>query len=153
MGNFYTDVIKKDARFTSTASCRDMALLEPAFRQKVMDLMAASSAAGTPLMVTETYRSSQRQTMLFNQGATQLKTVGVHHYGLACDFAKVVGGEPSWGGSWTFMQALCAAQGIVWGGDWGTPSQPHTFHDWDHVQGCTVAQQAVLFAGTWYPSA
>jgi len=118
-----------------------------------MDLMAGAAGAGTPLMVTETYRSSQRQAMLFAQGATQLKTVGVHHYGLACDFAKVVGGEPSWGGSWTFLQGLCAAQGIVWGGDWGTPSQPHTFHDWDHVQRIKISDQASLFAGSFYPAA
>jgi len=40
---------------------------------------------------------------LFAQGATKIKTVGVHHYGLACDLVKDIGGEPSWQGD--FKQA------------------------------------------------
>jgi hypothetical protein len=33
-------------------------------------------------MIFETYRSQERQQVLFEQGATQLRTVGVHHHGL-----------------------------------------------------------------------
>lgn len=150
---FYESTIQKDPRFTSTASIRDLALLEPEFRAKVSQLMAASAAAGVELMVTETYRSVERQEMLFEQKATRLRAVGVHHYGLACDFAKLESGKAEWGGDWSFLGELCARFGLVWGGDWGKPLAKHDFRDMDHVQGCTVEQQTALFDGSWYPEA
>lgn len=33
-----------------------------------------------------------------NRGATMLKTVGVDHFGPACELVKDVNGEPSWNG-------------------------------------------------------
>ena len=144
MSNFYNDVIQCDPRFTSTAQIRDPALLEPGFRAKVATIMTRAHDAGTPLMIIETYRSQARQEMLFQQKATQLRTVGVHHYGLAVDFAKLIKGEPSWTGPWDFLGELAASQGCTWGGSW-------TFKDYGHVQGITVAEQSGLFAGTWYP--
>lgn len=33
----------------------------------------------------------------------------------------------------------------------GQPDKPHTFIDDDHVQRVTLARQAKLFAGGWYP--
>jgi hypothetical protein len=151
--SFYEDVIQKDPRFRSTADIRDLALLEPDFRDRVQKLMADAKAMGVELMITETYRSAERQEMLFEQKATQLKTVGVHHYGLAVDFAKLESGKAEWGGDWSFLGDLCRKYGLIWGGDWGTPLQKHTFRDMDHVQGCTVQQQAGLFNGSWYPGA
>ena len=149
--NFYTDVIQRDPRFNSTDAIKDMALLEPSFRDKVVAIMAASKAAGTELVVTETYRSSERQQQLFDQQKTRLRVVGVHHYGLACDFAKIVDGRLSWDGDWNFLIALADAQGVISGGDWGQPDRDHSFRDWDHVQGVTLDQQPGLFAGTFYP--
>ena len=119
--------------------------------------MAASEAAGTELIITETYRSSERQQQLYDQKLTQLRTVGVHHYGLACDFAKMINGKASWDGDWTFCAELAkkvstADRIVISGTDWGEPDQSHSFVDSDHIQGCTVAQQTELFAGTWYPN-
>ena len=102
-------------------------------------------------MVFETYRSQPRQASLFAQGATQLKTVGVHHYGLACDLVKNVDGEPSWKGDFTFLGVLAKKHGLIWGGDWGQPGVRNSFPDLDHVQRCTILDQNKLFAGTWYP--
>lgn len=156
MSNFYTDRLQADSRFHSVAAIRDMDMLEPEFRAQVVAFMAASKAAGTELIVTETYRSSERQQQLFDQKLTQLRTVGVHHYGLACDFAKIVNGHAEYAGDWTFCAALAKQVStldriVISGTDWGAPGQSHSFIDSDHVQGCTVAQQAGLFAGTWYP--
>lgn len=156
MGNFFTDTLQSDPRFHSTAAIKDMDLLEPGFRSQVEAFMAASKAAGVELIVTETYRSSERQQQLFDQKLTQLRTVGVHHYGLACDFAKMIGGQASWDGDWTFCVGLAkqvstADRVVISGYDWGTPDQPHSFRDSDHIQGCTVAEQTGLFGGTWYP--
>jgi len=46
---------------------------------------------------------------------------------------------------------LAHEHGLIWGGDWGNPSAKHTFIDPVHVQRCTVARQAGLFRGEWYP--
>jgi D-alanyl-D-alanine carboxypeptidase len=151
MGNFYTDVIQKDARFTSTKRIADINLLEPRTRAHVRAMMAASAAQGLPLMLFETFRSQARQADLFAKGATQLKAVGVHHYGLACDLVKDINGDPSWKGDFGFLGKLAHANALIWGGDWGEPGVAHDFVDSDHVQRVTVKRQTALFAGTWYP--
>jgi hypothetical protein len=75
----------------------------------------------------------------------------VHHYGLAADLAKNINGEPSWKGDFSFLRPLALKLGLVWGGDWAEPNQPHTFHDSDHVQRCSLADQPRLFSGVWFP--
>jgi hypothetical protein len=151
VSNFYTDVIRKDPRFESTDRIGDLLLLEPVTRQAVAAIVTGAAAQGIILRPLETYRSANRQEMLFANGATKLCAVGVHHYGLACDFVVMVNGEPTWKVDYGFLRPLAAANGLIWGGDWGTPGIYHSFRDSDHVQRCTVAEQQALFAGTWYP--
>jgi hypothetical protein len=149
MGNFYTDAMRKDARFASLQPIHDLALLEPVTRSKVLVIIADAAAAGIKLMAYETYRSQARQTRLYHQRATKLKTVGVHHYGLACDLVKDIAGEPSWKGDFAFLGRLAKKHRLIWGGDWG--SRGASFVDSVHVQRCAIARQKALFAGTWYP--
>ncbi|WON74450.1 M15 family metallopeptidase [Nitrosospira sp. Is2] len=151
MSSFYSDVILKDPRFNSTDRVEDQYLLEPLTRQKVEGIIAAAKGRGLNLMVFETYRSQARQGLLFKQGATKLSKVGVHHYGLACDIVKSINGIPSWEGDFCILGQLAYEHGLIWGGDWGAPAKPHTFIDTVHVQRCSVARQASLFAGEWYP--
>jgi hypothetical protein len=151
MDNFYTDTISTDPRFTSVNRIADPMLLEPITRAAVYAIIASASQQGLNLIVFETYRSQQRQSALFAQKATQLQTVGVHHYGLACDLVCLVNDEPSWKPDYSFLGPLAEANNLIWGGDWGTPGIRHSFVDMDHVQRCTVAQQDALFASTWYP--
>jgi D-alanyl-D-alanine carboxypeptidase len=148
---FYTSVISQDPRFDSVARVADASLLEPTMRQLVEGIISAAHQMGIEIMIYETYRSQNRQQELFNQGATKLRTVGVHHYGLACDIVRVVSGEPSWKGDFSFMGHLAQSCGLIWGGDWGAPNIKHSFIDSVHVQRCTVARQGDLFAGRWYP--
>src|SRR5690348_4713620 len=150
--SFYTDVIAKDKRFHSTAICHDLALLEPVTRQNVLDIIAEAKRIDIDLMPFETYRSTERQLLLFEQGATKLKSVGVHHYGLACDLVRNVGGAPSWKGSFEFLVGLGKRHGMISGNDWGQPKVRHSFIDADHVQRITLARQPSLFAGAWYPA-
>ena len=150
--SFYNDVIAKDKRFKTKMVVSDMALLEPETRSSVQAIIADASQHGVSYMVFETYRSRERQQQLFEQGATKLKTVGVHHYGLACDVVKSIGGKPSWKGDFTLLRDLAKHHGLIWGGDWGTPNQHHTFFDGVHVQRCTIGRQASLFSGGWYPA-
>jgi hypothetical protein len=126
-------------------------LLEPITRQLVESIVSAAQQMGIDLMIYETYRSQARQQELFDNGATKLRKVGVHHYGLACDIVRIVGGEPSWKGDFSFLGQLAHSAGLIWGGDWGAPRIKHSFVDSVHVQRCTVARQADLFAGSWYP--
>ena len=127
MGNFYTDVISQDERFSSVKRVSDASLLEPATRELVAAIVSAAHRMGIELMIYETYRCQDRQQELFNQGATKLRTVGVHHYGLACDIVRVVAGEPSWKGDFSFLGQLAQSSGMIWGGDWGTPHIKHSF--------------------------
>ncbi len=151
MGNFYTDVVSRDARFRSVNRVSDASLLEPATRQLVAAIVSAASRMGIELMTYETYRSRERQQELFNQGATKLRAVGVHHYGLACDILRVVAGEPSWKGDFSFLGQLAQSSGLIWGGDWGAPHIKHSFIDSVHVQRCAVAREGELFEGKWFP--
>ena len=153
MSNFYRDIIQKDRRFRSTDRIADPALLEPVTRQAVAAILARTRDLGMELMVFETYRSQERQAALFEQGVTQLRQVGVHHYGLAADLVKVIEGQPSWDGDCAFMGRLARKYNLIWGGDWGEPEKTHNFRDYDHVQRCRVSAQPLLFSGTWYPEA
>ena len=151
MGSFYTDVISADARFRSLNRVADPSLLEPITRQLVESLLASSHQMGIEMMIYETYRSQNRQQALFENGASKLRAVGVHHYGLACDIVRAVSGEPSWKGDFSFLGQLAHSSGLIWGGDWGDPTLKHSFIDSVHVQRCTVARQGDLFSGAWYP--
>lgn len=149
--SFFTKTIQTDPRYQSPKRLSPRNLLEPATLAAVDAIMKDAAAAGIPLMLYETFRSKERQQELFKKGATKLKTVGVHHYGLACDLVKDVNGEPSWKGDFTFLGKLARRHGLIWGGDWGKPGVKPKFFDGVHVQRITVARQASLFAGTWYP--
>ncbi len=149
--NFYTDILCQDPAFSSPDRCHALALLEPETRVRVLAVIDDAREHGIVLMVWETFRSRVRQQMLFDRGATKLREVGVHHYGLAIDLVKAVGTDPSWKGSFDFLGPLARTHGLVWGGDWGAPESPHSFVDPVHFQRCTVGRQASLFRGEWWP--
>src|SRR4051812_25117130 len=101
--SFYTDVIVNDPRFHTTQPVHDIMLLEPVTRAAVQAIIADAKNAGIELGAFETYRSKERQELLYQQKATKLQKVGVHHYGLACDLVKMIGNQPSWKGSFEFL--------------------------------------------------
>ena len=152
MGNFYQDVIQKDPRFTSPEPCRDLNLLEPVTRAAVTAIIADAAAMGITLEVTETFRSQARQELLFAQGKTKIRSLGTHSFGVAADFCKIVNGKADWSGDWTFLRDLAVKNGLISGVDWGEPERHNTFPDLDHVQRVTLAQEASLFNGSFYPS-
>jgi hypothetical protein len=151
MANFFTETIFPDPRYDSLDIIRDLALLEPVTRAAVLGIIADAGKQGIALIAFETYRSQDRQTQLFNQRVTQLKQVGVHHYGLACDLVVTVNGKSTWNVDYTFLGPLAKSHGLIWGGDWGVPGVKHSFVDSDHVQRCSIPKQAALFGGSWYP--
>ncbi len=151
--SFYTDHIATDPRFHTTKRVQDMLLLEPVTRAAVEAIIEDAKALNIELVAIETYRSTERQEMLFEAKATKLRKVGVHHYGLATDFAKRIGGEISFKGDFGFLVRLCKKHGLISGNNWGQPNAKHSFIDPGHVQRVTLKRQASLFAGTFYPEA
>ena len=151
--NFFTDVIQADPRYASTERINDLALLEPVTRNAVQAIISAAETQGHKLVVTETFRSQARQATLFAKGATQIRKVGVHGYGLAADLVLIgPDGAADWtGADYTILKDLAEAQGMIWGGDWGNSTIAHGFRDLDHVQRINVSDQAALFSGSWYP--
>lgn len=153
MSNFYTDVIAKSTTFHSLSQCNDPMMLEPVTRMAVAAIIADLAKAGVKCIIGETFRSKERQQQLFAKGATKLRKVGVHHYGLACDLWIVKEGHVDWHADYRCIGPAAKAQGLIWGYDWGTPNEPHSFRDIDHVQRCALGDQKRLFSGTWYPGA
>ena len=128
MANFYTDVIKKNKQFNSKNRIARLKTFRTGYSRAVVQAIIADAAAnGLKLMIFETYRSQARQTELFNQGATKLKQVGVHDYGLACDIVKDINGQPSWKGDFSLLGQLARHHNLIWGGDWGTPGSHHLY--------------------------
>jgi hypothetical protein len=151
--NFYQDVIVKDSRFNSMSVIKDPLLLEPITRSAVANVICtAETMYRLDLRIGETYRSVARQHELYLRGATTLPTVGVHHYGLACDLWIYIAGIPSWKADYSALRALSIIAKMVWGGDWGAPDKAHTVRDFDHIQRISLADQTRLFAGSWYPA-
>jgi hypothetical protein len=141
MSDFYNDVITKDPRFCSLERVADINLLEPSTRQKVLKLMDDAKKIGIELAVYETYRSQQRQLELFKRGQSKLRTVGGHHYGLACDLFRCTKGDPACYEDYILLGQLAQANGLVWGGDWCGPSARCTFFDPIPMQRYGVAGQ------------
>jgi len=152
MGNFYTDVIKKDHRFASPDRINDPNLLEPKTRAAVAAIITEAAAMGVHLTILETYRSQVRQHDLYTKGATQLRDVGCHGYGVAADLGIMTekGMDPD-GAHYDILRKLAEKHGLISGVDWGLPNLPHSFRDSDHVQRIAVKRQNSLFAGKWYP--
>lgn len=150
--NFYKNVITTNLSFKTKERVSAIHLLEPEFRRRMQNVIDDAKLLGHELRIIETYRSKERQLDLYNQKKTKLKNVGVHHYGIAADVVKMIKGNPSWGGDWTFLGKLAEKHKLIWGGDWGFPNRKTSFYDAVHLQMVSVKDQSKLFKGTWYPS-
>lgn len=152
--NFYQQVIVPSPVFHSEEAINDTKLLHPVMLYLVNEVIAdAKDLFGVDLMIFETYRSQERQALLFQRGVTKLEHVGVHHYGLAADMVVNKNGEASWDWDFRKLCELAHKHGLISGNDWGRPDLEHSFIDPDHVQFCSVARQDDLFSGSWYPDA
>ena len=151
MADFYTSVIRNSKAFRSDSVCKDMAMLEPGTRAAVVALIADAKTQNIDLRVLETYRSQTRQSALFMRHATQLRVVGCHGYGVACDFGVFVNGvyQPN-DKAYQFLRQAARRHGLISGIDWGH-AVAKGFEDSDHVQRVPVWRQNAMFGGSWYP--
>jgi len=150
--SWYQEVIKHSAAFGLPTVCKSMELLEPGFRTALVALLAHAKGAGHELRVLETYRSPTRQEALYKAGATQLKSVGVHSFGLAVDLGLFLGGKYVQAAApYNFLVNLAAKYQMISGINWGHDNKKATFVDAGHLQRVPVFRQPDLFAERWYP--
>ena len=151
MSNFYLDVLVPHRVFRSSVLQKDLSLLEPGTHTAVVSIIAEARRMGFDLHVGETFRSQARQTFVYKQGASKLKTVGCHGYGLAADLQLFRNGKYIGDGDqYDFLIPLCKKFGMISGIDWGD-GKKGSFIDAGHVQRIPVHRQAATFAGKWYP--
>lgn len=95
-------------------------------------LISAARDRGIELRVISGYRSPEQQLELYAQGRTRPgpiithARVSVHNTGLAFDVVIVEDGKLVFGGDkYRTVGELGKALGLIWGGDWPMPDQPH----------------------------
>ena len=111
---------------------RDINELLPVAQTACRLFLKECEKEGLPVLITETYRSQERQNELYSQGRTKSGKVVTwtknsrHTSRLAWDICKNKKGEEY---SDTIFFKKCGAVakglGITWGGVWDTPDMPH----------------------------
>jgi hypothetical protein len=84
--------------FLKNDICNDDVMLFPDFKLKIcamLDFYHKDHLADVPAFF-ETFRSNKRQFELFNQGATIVKSYGMHFYGIAVDLINFKNGLIKW---------------------------------------------------------
>ena len=121
--------------------------LAPPVKQRAEAFIAAAKAKGIDLLVTSTYRDSESQTALYNQGRTTPGNVVTkakagqswHNWRCALDVVPLVNGKAIWDDQamWKQVGEIGKSCGLEWAGDWVT------FKEFPHFQytgGMTLAQ-------------
>lgn len=116
---------------------RTLSSLAPGFRRKVEAMLADMEVRGFDPMISEGFRSDERQAWLYGFGRDYDDGRGVvtnaptgihsyHRYGLAVD---VISKSSEWNAPKRFWDAIGSAalrQGLSWGGLWTKfPDRPH----------------------------
>jgi D-alanyl-D-alanine dipeptidase len=117
-----------------TTSKRAYPGLDPEFANRLAEFERRLQEAGISVKLTCGYRSAQEQNRLYAQGRTAPGRIVTnarggsswHNYGLAADYAFVVGGQLTWNGPWRVFGRIAGECGLEWGGDWTKfPDRPH----------------------------
>ena len=115
-----------------TKTCRDILELTPSAQKACNMFLEECKRQGLNVLITETYRSQERQNYLYEQGRTRSgKKVtwtknSRHTSRRAWDICKnVKGAEYSDSAFFKKCGAIAKSFGITWGGDWSTPDTPH----------------------------
>ena len=126
-----------------TVPCRDLNKLSTKGKIACEMFLDECKKQGLNVLVTETYRSQDRQTYLYEQGrtrpgriVTQVKKVGYHNSGNAWDICKNIKGHEYDDYSFFARCGIIAKSlGIEWGGNWvGFSDTPHFQIQNDWVQ-------------------
>lgn len=108
--------------------------LDPEFRARLEVFQDRLNQVGIKVKLVSGYRSIQEQNRLYSLGRTRpgRKVTNArggyswHNFGLAADYAFVVGGQLTWSGPWSVFGRIARECGLEWGGDWKKfPDRPH----------------------------
>lgn len=109
----------------------DLSHLHPAFRNKIIVLIATLHAQGIEVEVRETYRTPERQNRLRRKGKSMVRAGrSKHQYGMAVDIVPVrKNGSFDWSNKkkWGKIGRAGEALGLTWGGRWKKLYDPGHF--------------------------
>lgn len=115
-----------------TKACRDIKELSAQAQKACALFMERCKAKGLNVLITETYRSQERQDYLYQQGRTRAGKIVTwthnsrHTSRRAWDICKnVKGQEYSDANFFKECGKIAKELGITWGGTWSTPDTPH----------------------------
>ena len=115
-----------------TKTCRDISELTPNAQKACNLFMAECKKQGLNVLITETYRSQERQDYLYAQGRTRKGNkvtwtrYSRHTSRRAWDICKnLKGHEYTDTEFFNKCGEIARSLGITWGGDWSTPDRPH----------------------------
>ena len=126
-----------------TKTIRDISELTPKAQRACRLFLDECEKCGLKVLITETYRSQERQEYLYAQGRTRAGSIVTwtrnsrHTSRRAWDIAKnVKGQEYSDDNFFKACGAIAKKFGIIWGGDWGTPDTPHfeISESWNYIE-------------------
>lgn len=119
--------------------CRDLNELLPYVKTLAEQLLQKCKEQNIPIIITETYRSQERQNELYAQGRTTPGQVvtwtknSKHKTRRAFDFAKLINGQTSWDNCDGFFEKvgkIGKSIGLTWGGSWSNSKDlPHFQYD------------------------
>ena len=143
---FYTEVIARSDYFHSSVRVESIEMLEPTTHDAVQSLLDDDEAKKVGLVIYETYRAQERQTLLHEQNPNQPELVGALGYGVAALLGYTGGdGNADQIGDFSMVGALASAHGLLWGPDIGEAQ--------NYVSTVPPDKVPDLQAGIWYPEA
>ncbi len=124
-------------------TCRDISELTKKAQKACNLFLAECKRQGLNVLITETYRSQERQNYLYSQGRTRpgnkvtWTKSSRHTSRRAWDICKNVKGQ-EYSDSAFFKQCgeVAKKYGITWGGTWKIPDTPHfeISEDWEYKE-------------------
>ena len=124
-------------------------------RDRVEAFLRAAADAGFNILITETWRSSERQEYLYSLGRTQPGSIvtwthqSAHMLGEAIDIVFVQNGKATYQGDWEGVARVGEANGLSWGGRWPVADKPHFQFNpqWQTAHWAAGAEEKLLARG------
>ncbi|WP_432408580.1 M15 family metallopeptidase [Wukongibacter sp. M2B1] len=130
--------LKKEGDKEVSEIIKDLNRLHPYVKKLAEEVIRKSKENGIEIIVTETFRSNERQQQLYNQGRITPGNIvtnakpgnSIHNYGLAFDIVPVENGKALWERYDLFKKVgeIGVSLGLEWGGNW------RSFKDYPHFQ-------------------
>lgn len=110
---------------------RGLDKLQPEMRTRVDDFIKNVNSRGISIVITETWRSQERQEYLYSLGRTRPGNIvtwtlqSKHLLGEAIDIAFIKDGKVTYDGDWNLIGRVGEIHGLTWGGRFPSPDRPH----------------------------